>query len=488
MRRMRLVRPLPEPRRARQHVAPHLHPALVRWYRAHICDPSTFVSIKVNMLAVVALLGAVAYTPTTVPNPTAEPTPFPIMEPTMEPDGAPPSPSPAPTSSTLTLSPTPPPTAPGHSSCDAAERCIECWGWGINLEQVIGPDIPDFPDGVLAIAPGPYFGNCAINATNSIARCWGASKSWFDPQDVNVNPTTVGALSHGGKQVCAIETPGSTPKCWGQNADGEHPPTNIAIKHISTRHSITCVIMLSDNTVQCYGLSQVSETPDPPVSLGSVIAVDTGGNFACAIRSSDNTVVCWGQNAPDPSSLPAATAVAAASYDCHTGCQNYVCVVGVSDSKVYCSFQNTWQSSLGEVNILTAGVEGTFCAVESATNNIRCLDSRQNFAERSPPPGFQLKKITDARAGEGYACAMGSTTLSTTTTTSYTITSNTLTTSTTVTPPPTPPPPPSSSKKVPDYAIGIIVGAVLLAGIGLCVALPRYLNKDEADDVTQSFL
>ena len=53
--------PLPEPRRARKHVAPHLHPALVRCYRAYM-RPSMFVSIKVKMLAVVALLGAVAYT------------------------------------------------------------------------------------------------------------------------------------------------------------------------------------------------------------------------------------------------------------------------------------------------------------------------------------------------------------------------------------------------------------------------------------------
>ena len=43
-------------------------------------------------------------------------------------------------------------------------------------------------------------------------------------------------------------------------------------------------------------------------------------------------------------------------------------------------------------------------------------------------------------------------------------------------------------QKVPDYAIGIIVGAVLLAGIGMCIALPRFLNKDDAEDVTQSFL
>ena len=53
---------------------------------------------------------------------------------------------------------------------------------------------------------------------------------------------------------------------------------------------------------------------------------------------------------------------------------------------------------------------------------------------------------------------------------------------------PAPTPQPSSTKKVPDYAIGILVGAVLLAGVGTYVALRRGVPKTSSDIMAESFL
>ena len=159
----------------------------------------------------------------------------------------------------------------------------------------------------------------------------GHVQTWFNPHDVNVNPTTVSALSHGGKQVCAIETPGSTPKCWGQNTDGEHRQQHNNQKHIDG-HALTCVIML---TTPCNaGLRRIfpvhPQTPHVPW-----VGYRGRHRRQFCVRNpfvGQHSVVLGTVN-QDPSSLPAA-GCGSSSHDCHTGCQNYVCVVGVSDSGV----------------------------------------------------------------------------------------------------------------------------------------------------------
>lgn len=324
----------------------------------------------------------------------------PTAEPTAEPTAAP---TAMPTTELLFEQP---------DTCNGNFSCLECWGWSSNLSGVIGSDIPSFSGGVLAVAPGSYMSNCAI-AMNSTAHCWGGGALWTSLPYVPGNLSTVSALSQGAGIVCAIETAGenTTSRCWGRHDHGQLAPDGLSVSSIRTRHSLTCVILKDNHTVQCYGLTYLNDTTvkDPPALLGPVDSIDVGGNFACAIRSNDSVVVCWGENSPNVSAFPPASVVAAASYNCHTNCQNSVCIIRKNDSSVHCSFHSPWLADDDQVDILTGGVEGTFCAHNTVTKAILCLDHKTDHIHllSTTPPQFPLKHIRDVQPGEGYACAIG---------------------------------------------------------------------------------
>ncbi|MBN22886.1 MAG: hypothetical protein CL678_16490 [Bdellovibrionaceae bacterium] len=76
---------------------------------------------------------------------------------------------------------------------------------------------------------------------------------------------------------------------------------------------------------------------------------------------------------------------------------------------MYCSFYSLWVTGLGPVDILTGGVEGTFCAHQTASKTIQCLDHKTNNIHTlsTTPSNFTLQHIRDVQPGEGYACAIG---------------------------------------------------------------------------------
>ncbi len=213
-------------------------------------------------------------------------------------------------------------------------------------------DDPDFPYQdcdfhVKQLALGTSH-TCAL-LSNDTLRCWGrnhvgqlgtSQNSGTNianpaPQTVDLElPNNVGVqdITSGSVHMCALLTD-NTIRCWGGNLFGQlgvennvgtntPNPTpvevdlgqsdNVTIKNIVAGEIHTCAV-LSDNTVQCWGLNDYgqlgveenagSSEPNPnpvTVNLGipggtSIQRLDAGLGHTCILLS-DNTLRCWGLN------------------------------------------------------------------------------------------------------------------------------------------------------------------------------------------------
>jgi len=181
---------------------------------------------------------------------------------------------------------------------------------------------------------------CAL-VNDGTVQCWGANDAGqLGNGSISVSgaPVTVTglknvtAISAGNDHTCALLRD-STVQCWGTNDRGQLgngtttegstpiPVTVTGLKDviaISAGLANTCAL-LSNGTVQCWGLNNfgqlgtttnssisviimglkstfaISSIPVPVTGLKDAIAVSTGGLHTCAILNG-GTVQCWGSN------------------------------------------------------------------------------------------------------------------------------------------------------------------------------------------------
>ena len=121
-------------------------------------------------------------------------------------------------------------------------------------------------------------------------------------------PNTVKSVSGGKGHTCALLN-NDTVKCWGRNHKGQigggsggtisgsagDPLSGGIASRIAIGGFHTCAV-LSDNSVQCWGLNNLGQTGGGTPSLGAgktATEITTGGAASCAILN-DASVVCWG--------------------------------------------------------------------------------------------------------------------------------------------------------------------------------------------------
>lgn len=179
---------------------------------------------------------------------------------------------------------------------------------------------------------------CALRRTGEVL-CWGANDkfqlggdypSGRTPQSVNLPGGTGTAtyIAAGWDHTCAITTPDAMVACWGDNIAGEvgdfvgtsSRPVWVRLTgsgggvHMSGatqlalgRHH-SCALM-TDLTINCWGLSDHGQLGDPAVNTGRLAEVvknidlasriGAGDNHTCAVMARGGaigTVKCWGEN------------------------------------------------------------------------------------------------------------------------------------------------------------------------------------------------
>jgi alpha-tubulin suppressor-like RCC1 family protein len=207
--------------------------------------------------------------------------------------------------------------AGGANSCVLlSSGDLKCWGnnsYGqVGNGTTIDALVPQAVSGlsnVQSMSLGEGYA-CAASDYAGV-KCWGAAPQFTDHSTVQQSyvPRAVNGLS--GVEVvragllhsCAILADGTT-KCWGSNYFGDlgNPiakdsdiPVTVSTGGTATALDAgnnggpTCIV-LSDGTVDCWGLSL-----DRPVKVSGItnaVDVKVGKEQACALLS-DGTVLCW---------------------------------------------------------------------------------------------------------------------------------------------------------------------------------------------------
>ena len=203
----------------------------------------------------------------------------------------------------------------GHACALTAGGGVHCWGANSggqlghplatqgdqNCVTACNPRASAIPglSGVSVVVAGNLL-TCALRGDG--LSCWGANIANMlnlPGHDYSIHPipTVVQGLEHYVKQValgtyfgCAVMTD-KTVQCWGQNDRGQlglgvadilfHPPTAVPGIHnavqVTTSDAAACVL-LSDQTVQCWGSNKFGEAGNgnnvPALSPGYVLRVN----------------------------------------------------------------------------------------------------------------------------------------------------------------------------------------------------------------------
>ncbi|MBN2525172.1 MAG: hypothetical protein JXR76_02180 [Deltaproteobacteria bacterium] len=249
-------------------------------------------------------------------------------------------------------------TGSSHACILLSDSTIQCWGY--NAEGQLGRDTGDenfnldpkpvmglsLDDGVTvaALSAGASY-TCAL-LSDSTVECWGGNfngelgRSTGDKHaDLEPKPVegldlqggvTIVALSAGNNHTCVLLSDNIV-ECWGSNYNGAlgrdtgdeivglnpKPVEGLYLRGGATVAALsagsyhTCA-MLSDSTVECWGLNTTGQLgrdtgdenfvimPKPVVGLSldagvTVAALAAGENHTCALLS-DSTIQCWGSN------------------------------------------------------------------------------------------------------------------------------------------------------------------------------------------------
>lgn len=163
-----------------------------------------------------------------------------------------------------------------------------------------------------------YHHSCAVLRDRTM-RCWGRGDEGqmgdgyylggTIPLAVNTSKSAV-AVSVGEKHSCALFED-NTVDCWGDNSQGQlgnarlpniDVPIEVAIvlqddskiSKLTAGLDHTCVLV-DDGSVQCWGESMFSNSPEPIEGIAGARDVESGAGHACAMLD-DTSVWCWGSN------------------------------------------------------------------------------------------------------------------------------------------------------------------------------------------------
>ena len=196
---------------------------------------------------------------------------------------------------------------------------ITCWGlddWG----QVSGPNgSATLYSQVVAGASH----TCAMNASDGSAECWGIDDgSTDDYAQVTDTPLTETflTLSAGEHFTCGV-TATSALACWGIDGVSNSldtagqfldfgqvwdAPTSGTFSSVSGGFFHACAIDATDDTVQCWGITDLSESDFGQVSDASTdnfSSLSSGLFHTCGVTTA-NTVSCWGSDTFGQSTVP----------------------------------------------------------------------------------------------------------------------------------------------------------------------------------------
>lgn len=175
-----------------------------------------------------------------------------------------------------------------HTCALLADGTARCWGAN-DAGQVTGHpgnDIltPASVAGGVAIAAGEH--HTCVLGTSVSATCWGWNSSGeLGPTDASGQHTfavSAVGIAAGDSHSCAVKANG-TMACWGANASGQ-------LGNQSGASSTSPVTVKELVTIECPGIGTLCTVA---MTLGNMIAIDTGGAHSCAIRA-DGQPYCWG--------------------------------------------------------------------------------------------------------------------------------------------------------------------------------------------------
>ncbi|MBT3222762.1 MAG: hypothetical protein HN348_27110 [Proteobacteria bacterium] len=210
-------------------------------------------------------------------------------------------------------------------SCGVTDDDVECWG-------ADSPGDTSHPKGVSSVTAGIDFA-CGLSFTDEVF-CWGR-------EDFSPAAKSAIQIDAGGNHVCAIANEDTDMGladgqwvCWGDDADGQTPPTTLRFKEVSAAQGHTCGISsdnplvkclpqdinvkeefstiasalkfacgrTKENEVQCWGF-EYHKAPQVPDRLFQFLAASASANWACGITADDGTltnkILCWGDEVPN---------------------------------------------------------------------------------------------------------------------------------------------------------------------------------------------